>query len=444
MKGPARLIRRLPGAQGAWRRLRRVAITVHGHRRTPLLWVPDGGRLLRARIVGLDGLIAAALPGRVEVLQRSRAQRKTCVVGFVSGDGTRLPAAMPPLEDVPGPDHYVARIEDATIIGGSSLRLIGDPRRQAWALHDLYAQDRGRRFLLTDGATRQCFGMRCELRPPAQAGAPRRVPTGIALTLNYGWNYYHFVFEVLCRIRQIEALALPATVPWLVDATTLEVPAFRALLEAVDREKRPRIALEAGEWCRVDQLYVVGDPHRLPANHRRSDRMRPDDHAFDPASLTWLRERLLPLARQRADFPRRIYLTRSGASDRRRFNEDELMPALQRHGFVPVAPETLDVHEQIGLFAGAEAIVGGAGAAFTNLVFASPGCRALALMREQLQASVFAPYARLFDVRLAYLTEREGPVELYTSLHQAFRLDPGRVEAALGALLAASGPRREA
>ncbi|MCB9737782.1 MAG: glycosyltransferase family 61 protein [Deltaproteobacteria bacterium] len=391
--------------------------------------------MLRAEIVGLDGLIAAAAAGQVEVLQRSPARRTTCGVGFVSRSGSELPAALPPLEVVPGPDQYVARIADATIIGGSSLRLIGDPRRQAWALHDLHGQDRGRRFLLTDGATRQCVGMRCELLPPLDGTAAQSLPNGIALTLNYGWNYYHFVFEVLCRIRAVEALGLPPSVPWLVDATTLEVPAFRALFEAVDRERRPVVCVAKGAWCHVEELYVVGDPHRIPANHRRVDRMRADDHAFDAASLVWLRERLLPLARRRDDLPRRIYLSRSRASVRRRFNEADLLPALERHGFVSVAPETLDVFEQIGLFAGAEAVVGGSGAAFTNLAFASPGCHALVFAREQLQATFFAPYARQCDVRLAYLTEREGPPELYATLHEAFRLDPARVDAALGAIV---------
>lgn len=421
----------------AWRRVRRAALTAHGYRRAPLLWAPADGRLLRAQVVGLDELVAAAPAGQVEVLQRSPARRMTCDVGFVSASGAELPAAQPTLALVPGPDHYVAKIQDATIIGGSSLRLLGDPRQQAYALHDLHGQDRGRRFPLTDFATRQCVGMRCELRTPDAATGLQSLPTGIALTLNFGWNYFHFVFEVLCRMQAIETLRLPATVPWLVDASTLEVPAFRALFEAVNREQRPVVAIAKGAWCHVETLYTVGDPHRIPANHRRADRMRADDHAFDAASIAWLRDRLLPLARRRDDFPRRIYLSRSRASARRRFNEADLLPALERHGFVSVAPETLDVFEQIGLFAGAEAVVGGSGAAFTNLAFTSPGCHALVFAREQLQATFFAPYARQCDVRLAYLTEREGAPELYATVHEAFRLDPTRVDAALGAIAAA-------
>jgi capsular polysaccharide biosynthesis protein len=72
---------------------------------------------------------------------------------------------------------------------------------------------------------------------------------------------------------------------------------------------------------------------------------------------------------------RRVYLSRGDAAFRRLRNEAELLPLLRARGFEIVSPGELPSREQARLFAEAAVIAGPAGAAFANLVFATPGAR---------------------------------------------------------------------
>jgi len=71
-----------------------------------------------------------------------------------------------------------------------------------------------------------------------------------------------------------------------------------------------------------------------------------------------------------------LYLSRLGrgeASHRTLVNEENLVAALERVGYVAVAPETLTPAEQVGLFAQARVILGPVGSAFALSGLAAPG-----------------------------------------------------------------------
>jgi hypothetical protein len=71
-----------------------------------------------------------------------------------------------------------------------------------------------------------------------------------------------------------------------------------------------------------------------------------------------------------------LYLSRLGrgeASHRTLVNEEKLVAALERIGYVAVAPEALTPAEQVGLFAQARVILGPVGSAFALSGLAAPG-----------------------------------------------------------------------
>jgi capsular polysaccharide biosynthesis protein len=88
----------------------------------------------------------------------------------------------------------------------------------------------------------------------------------------------------------------------------------------------------------------------------------------------------VPPAPQR--LPRRIYIDRRGLGVRPLVNEDALVAALARLGFVPVRPDLLSIADQIRLFRGAEAVVAPHGAGLTNLGFCRPGCVVLEVLMD--------------------------------------------------------------
>jgi len=69
----------------------------------------------------------------------------------------------------------------------------------------------------------------------------------------------------------------------------------------------------------------------------------------------------------------KVYLSRSGVSNRRTDGELELESELRRRGFDIVSPETLSIPDQIAIFNRAEWVVGSMGSAFHNVFFSQRG-----------------------------------------------------------------------
>lgn len=65
----------------------------------------------------------------------------------------------------------------------------------------------------------------------------------------------------------------------------------------------------------------------------------------------------------------RIYISRKNTHKRRVINEDELMPLLEKHGFVSFTLENMTLAEQIALFKQAEIVIGAHGAGFSNCIY---------------------------------------------------------------------------
>src|SRR6266436_4954051 len=73
--------------------------------------------------------------------------------------------------------------------------------------------------------------------------------------------------------------------------------------------------------------------------------------------------------------PTRIYIRRGNTRTRNLTNEAEVIAFLKKFDFVSVSMDGLTCEAQARLFASAETIIGVHGAALTNLLFASEGCK---------------------------------------------------------------------
>lgn len=177
-----------------------------------------------------------------------------------------------------------------------------------------------------------------------------------------GRNYYHSIMDTLPRWGMARE-AFPDLRPDLVvvaGASRWD----RQILELAGLEDLPRVEPKAALHLRADRLLV-------PAVNNHST-LAPRWHT------QWLREHLRP--RRTDGLPRRIYVTRGHVRHTRRYvQEAELMPHLERRGFVRVDPGALSVQEQIDQFAAAEVVVGPHGAGLVNLNFAPEGVRVLEL-----------------------------------------------------------------
>ena len=172
-------------------------------------------------------------------------------------------------------------------------------------------------------------------------------------------NYYHFLYDAIARYGVFEESGVEARIDAVVVAHGAGYQ--RQLLELAGIPG-PYLQPERGKTYCADRLLVPSNPNwALQA---------------PPAMVDWLRKRLPPKDPPRR--PQRLYLTRGRAPHTRRVVEEEqLLPELERRGFVRLDPGTLSVQQQIDIFSAAEVIVAPHGAGLTNVTFSPPGVRVL-------------------------------------------------------------------
>jgi hypothetical protein len=183
------------------------------------------------------------------------------------------------------------------------------------------------------------------------------------LALRGDSNYYHFVVDVLPRLRVLEQCPeiAPPDLWYAPKATAFQRELFEMMGVDLDR------VLDSNEHRHVvAETLVVPSPPAMTI-------------ITPPWATEFLRRKLLPTKIGRIE-GRAVYVTRGGAMNNRRVdNEAELMDYLAGRGFDMVNPGELSVLEQIETFAQASMIVGAHSAGLVNLTFASPGAAVVEL-----------------------------------------------------------------
>jgi capsular polysaccharide biosynthesis protein len=87
--------------------------------------------------------------------------------------------------------------------------------------------------------------------------------------------------------------------------------------------------------------------------------------------------------------------------------------------------EDLDVSQQVAVMANAEIIVGPTGAAWTNILFASAGAKALCWMAEEWGAfSCFSNIAAIVGVEMDYISYRTGTSDSRELYYKPYFINP--------------------
>jgi capsular polysaccharide biosynthesis protein len=266
----------------------------------------------------------------------------------------------------------------------------------------------------------------------------RHIDCGLFLGGNGSDNYYHWMMEILPKLQFLSTVddAAGRPVPLLVSAATTRIGSLAASLRHVPGE-REVVEMAPMDSYRVRELYYVNAPSVCPFNLRRGARIRVSDFLIRPSSVRFARDRMLNEATRAGGRGSRLFLARP--SVRRHYNQEEVLAAFGRHGFVETYLEELSLAEQVDVVAGADWLAGPSGAAWANLIFATPGTRAVCWMPDE--AAEFAAYsniAKIAGVDLRYVTypTRVGSTrDLYTT---RYRIDPRRLESRLVAMLEAA------
>lgn len=229
-------------------------------------------------------------------------------------------------------------------------------------------------------------------------------------------NYYH----MLCERFRLTLHAL-AKVPELRRATLVvreDVPGYHRAFQDMLRAAHPALTIEAvgtDVLVTCDELVVAQreDAHEVGHFAGREDfrALRAGYRSVYGIADT--------------EPSRHIYLSRAGVKKRHILNEDAVLAALAPWDFEVVAPETMSHRDQVAMFGEAALIVGPSGAAFTNLVFATPGAKVVEICAPDIQEAHFV--AGALQAGLAFRHVFGEPTKLY----ECFEVDPEAVRAAV-------------
>lgn len=237
------------------------------------------------------------------------------------------------------------------------------------------------------------------------------IEKGIFLGGNGAFNYYHWMIEILPKLKYIDIIEKNgfSDYPLLVSEDIAQIKTFQESLNLLRREKRLEI-LRKNQIYRIGKLLYINAPNNLPFNLRENEKMRITDFITRPSALNYLRNELLPhqyLTQRVLESGGKIFFSRRNA--RRQYNEDEILPIFQEQGFSPVFMDELTLNEQVALMANAEYVAGPTGAEWTNLIFCKEGTQCLCWMADDFgEFAAYSNLAKLVSVELLYLTYHAG------------------------------------
>jgi capsular polysaccharide biosynthesis protein len=264
------------------------------------------------------------------------------------------------------------------------------------------------------------------------------VKRGIFMGGNGASNYYHWMIEILPKLQFLREMdtAYPGF-PLLVSEGTYRVRSLREGLELLAKA-RPVVVLERNKTYAVNELVYVSNPNNCPFNLRRGESAQVSDFITRPSSIEYVRDHLMSgLSKSDRSGTERLFLTRR--SDRRKYNQDEILKICADYGFKSVFMDEKSLSEQAELISNAEIIAGPTGAAWTNLIFCRAGAKGLCWMAEESSGfSAFSNLAKAVGVDLRYVTYCSGATSTEDLFMSDYHVDGGKIRAELSALLGQS------
>ena len=217
--------------------------------------------------------------------------------------------------------------------------------------------------------------------------APRlSQPNGCLMAQECPNAYYHWLIEVLPKLSLLEPFQSLRSIPLIVSHSLKGFQ--RESLEMVGVTNR-LLPFDGTCW-EFDKLLFPAllGPTGCPSPH----------------AVAWLRRNFLKHAKLAVNSPRRIYITRSDAAQRRVLNEDEVVNFLQSEGFEVVCPGKLSLLEQIDLFANVDVVVAAHGAAGPNMVFAPADAMLIELFGDNYINGCFWAVTNIRGQRYGFVT----------------------------------------
>lgn len=256
------------------------------------------------------------------------------------------------------------------------------------------------------------------------------IEKGILLSGLFSWNYYHFTFQIIPKLQRIERI--DPSVPLLVDKKAEDIPSFACLLRICNDQNRSVFVLEENVHYSVGELYLVSMQTVLLPNYKIGVSPPAVECCYRPSVLRYLRNKVISHADRSMDYPKRVFLGRKNvASGRRPFNEEECIACAKEFGFEVVYPESMSFEQQVGLFNQAECVIGGSGAAFTNLIYCNNNVKVVVFSKYHVNFALWQTIVDFIGGKLCFIEENEGQIQPPELLHAPFHVDVEKLKTTL-------------
>jgi hypothetical protein len=208
---------------------------------------------------------------------------------------------------------------------------------------------------------------------------------GAMLVSPQSHNYYHWLFDVLPRIKLYSGVAdhishfcISATVP----------QKFLDILLQFGIPQNKILLVNETDKLHFDNLYVAS----LPGSEGRSPKW----------AIEYLRRLLIPSTNPIPT--RKIYFKRGDQGDRKILNEALIISLLEREGFETIDPDKLTIAAQIELMQQAKLVISTHGAALSNLLFVQEGTSVIEIFSpDYFRTDCYFTLARILNLNYQYL-----------------------------------------
>lgn len=256
------------------------------------------------------------------------------------------------------------------------------------------------------------------------AASTEKLDKGLLISGGSEVNYYHWVLEILSQLQFIRELPSQYDdFPVLISGNSQNIPAIKAFIEAIGIA-RPIVFLKnIASYCVAD-LLLISAPNNYITNFKGSAYSLAEYSFARPESIMFLRQKALTLSAgvARDTLPKRVFLGRKGFL--RPYNQAEILALLEPAGFVCVYMEEQDIHRQVAIMANADVIIGPTGAAWTNIIFACEGAKALCWMAKEVgEVSCFSNLAAIVGVDMDYIAYNANTSDTREIYYKEYSVD---------------------
>ena len=335
------------------------------------------------------------------------------VFGHETPDYSLIPVEMP--------DLYYVKHENVKIHGNSDFIINKD---ENVVIND-FAYQMSEKFDNKDGILLKQKGDLLLLRFNDKI-IDKFIDSGIMISGKFSSNYYHVIYEILIKLLLINKTDIPDNVPIIVDSIIYKVNSFKRIFETLCPSNRQVILIDRHEAYKFKTIYWLSSINTIPPHIKNLYQIDVKDIAFDLAYINILREKLIFLNSNKI-FPKKIFLKRKKNS-RRNFNEDEIVEFLKKYEFAALAPESYTFGDQIAMFNNADFIIGGSGAAMSNLLFCNRGCKIICIQSRRTNYPLFTTIAYSQGLEMKYCIGSPLKSSKINDIHASFRLNTNDLE----------------